>query len=434
MDSSENLKPIKKGTGPLGVCPYLGVQDDPATHFVWAKPGHFCYRVRPAQAIEPGHQENFCLNGRYPTCIVYPTSWRGPLPANVKDDAYMDWVKRAAMTKSSIASSGGSQTQTHEEGKNTSKFGMDLSTLRDQADFIAEEPIQLPWWKRRESRYILIGVSAIVLIGLVCWAAVLSIQSIIRVSSASSEQSPAGFELTSTAEAIALSVSAITPSEKVIAIMPTITQLPTETPLPASTSTLVPDIATAVLPELTATVDQGIVISVTETATPNPYTCEDNRAYTLDIVRGPILVPEMGYIYSASTAPKNVSAGWILRNTSACTWENILLLSTASNRRLVPYLRINGQLVTETSESQAVSVPPGGEIEVGLVFPLYMARGIQSEWALVINNFKLLDRPHLVLDVNNWVIGLIAAPTSSTISRPPGSHDNSDNSPPSSRP
>jgi hypothetical protein len=435
MDPSENLKPLKKGTGPLGVCPYLGVQDDPATHFAWAKPGHFCYRVRPSQAIEPGHQENFCLNGKYPTCVVYPASWRGPLPANIKDDAYMDWVKRAAVIKSTITMSGGTQAAAQQAEKTTSRFGMDLSTLREQADFIAEEPITPPWWKRREGKYILIGVFAIILIGLVFWAVILSIQSIFSVNSASSEQSPAGLELTSTWEAIALNLSTDTNNEVVIAELPTHSPSPTDTPSPTSTSTRVPDTATPLLQATTTPLDLTDMITATGTATPNPFTCQDNRAYTLDIVRGPILVPEMGYVYSASTAPSNVSAGWILRNTSACTWENVLLLSIPSNRLLVPYIRLNGQLITEASENQAVSVPPGGEIEVGLIFPIYMASGIRSEWAVVINNFKLLDRPHLLMDVNNWVIGLNLSPTRTTNNRPPGSRDRPPaDTPPSIRP
>lgn len=435
MDPSINPKPIKRGTGPLGVCPYLGVQDDPATHFAWAKPGHFCYRVRPAQAIEPGHQENFCLNGKYPTCVVYPASWRGPLPSNVKDDAYMDWVKRAALIASSITMSGGTRTATQEAEKTTSRFGMDLSTLREQADFIVEEPITPPWWKRRESKYILIGVSAIVLVGLVFWAALLGIQAIFSVSSASSEQSPAGLELTSTWEASVLNLSTDTPNEVIIAELPTNTPSPTDTPSPTSTSTRIPDTATPVLPATATSLDLTVMITATVTATPSPFTCLDNRAYTLDIVRGPILVPEMGYVYSPSSAPSNVSAGWILHNTGACTWENILLLAIPSNRLLVPYIRLNGQLITEASENQAVSVPPGGEVEVGLIFPIYMASGIRSEWALVINNFKLLDRPHLVMDVDNWVIGLSVSPTRTTNNRPRGPRNPSPgDTPPSIRP
>jgi hypothetical protein len=172
----------------------------------------------------------------------------------------------------------------------------------------------------------------------------------------------------------------------------------------------------------------------TPTDTAIPPSCQDIAAYQPEIVAGPILVPEMGYIYSPSTAPSRVTSGWILRNNSHCTWESILLLSMSNNRLFVPYMRQNGQLINEDSSVQAVSVPPGGEIEVGLAFPLFMASGIRGDWAIVINNFKLLDQPHLVLDVKNWVLGMVASPTQATISRPPGSGNGGDDDPPDIRP
>jgi hypothetical protein len=428
MDAPNNPKPIKKGTGPLGVCPYLGVQDDPATHFAWAKPGHFCYRVRPAQAIEPGHQENFCLNGRYPTCVVYPASWRGPLPANVRDDAYMDWVKRAAVIKTGIAA-GGTQAQDKGEVKTTSNFGMDLSTLREQSDFVEDEPIQTPRWKKIDSRYLLTGIGLTIILLLVCLAVYLGLQSLVNTSVASND-TQSGASLTATWEALQAALPTSTPA--VVAQNPTDTPIPTATAEPTATWTAIPPTETA--PPST-TIDLSALLSVTLTSTPSPFTCADVQAYTPEIVDGPILVPEMGHIYSPSTSPSRVSAGWVLRNNSPCTWESILLLSLSNNRLFVPYMRLNGQLVTEDDTTQSISVPPGGEIEVGLVFPMFMASGIRGEWVLVINNLRLHDQPHLTLDVKNWVLGLEAPPTQSSGNRPPGPRNSGgDDDPPPVRP
>jgi hypothetical protein len=344
----------------------------------------------------------------------------------------MDWIKRAAVIKSSITAGQAAR----DTGQSTSRFGADLSSLREQAEFVEDEPAANPWWRRVGGRNVVFGVLALVMIALVFWAAILSVQSLFNVTSASMGQTLAEPDLTATWAALGLYTPTQTADVAAIASLPTETSIPTETPQPTQTWTPIPNTPTPTQsPVLSPTEDLAAIVAATLASTSNPYTCQENQAYTYEIVRGPILVPEMGYEYSASTAPSLASAGWILRNTSPCTWESVLLLSVSSNRLLVPYIRQNGVLITEDSTSQAVTVPPSGEIEVGLAFPLYMARSIRSEWAVVINNFRLTDRPHLLLDINNWVLGMNISPTRTTSDRPSGSGDrDNDDEPPPSRP
>jgi len=421
MDKNQGEVRIKKGTGPLGVCPYLGVQDDPATHYAWAKPGHFCYRVRPAQAIAVNHQENHCMNGRYPTCVVYPASWKGALPPQIRDDGYADWSTRAAAIKTSIVTIGSPKSDTQPVEKSTSRFGMDLSSLRDQADFIEEEPESPTWWSTRRGK---IALAALILLPLI----VLSAWAIIMTTWASQGTPPS--------EPVAGAVDLTATWQAGLAILPSATPSPTGTPTQeptwTATPTQVPDTPTATIdtrPSDTPAPDG------TSTATLSPYTCQEIEAYTVEMVEGPILTPQPGYVITSSSSVPPIRSTWILKNTSSCNWEEILLVSRTSQRLLAPFLRVNGQLVVPSGSQSQYSISPGEQVEVMLGFTLTSAQSIRSEWDLVINGFRLTNQPPLSLDVNNWVIN----PLPPTIIRDDdgsssGSSDDSDDEPPSTRP
>lgn len=393
MDQSRSEGKIKKGTGPLGVCPYLGVQDDPASHYMWAKPGHFCYRVRPAQAINVRHQENFCMNGRYPACVVYPASWRGALPPEVRDDTFVDLITRAARLKTSISSISASHPEPQEAEKATSRFGVDLSSLRDQADFVEEEEERIvPWWKTRWGKWVLIILLSLPIIVLSAWA--------VMITSRASQDFPPNprtleaLSLTATWQAGLMLAPSSTPTPSPPPPTPTITASPTPSSTP--TSTLTP---TEVPPSDTPTPEP------TPTATPVPYTCEDIQAYTFEIVQGPLLTPQPGYVYLPGSSGPPVRSGWIIKNTGFCTWNEILLRSASNGRLLNPFLRIDDRVVVVDYRNSQVSIPTGGQVEVLLGFTQSLAQdGIKGEWVLVINGFQLVDQPHLVLDVSVWII------------------------------
>jgi hypothetical protein len=94
----------------------------------------------------------------------------------------------------------------------------------------------------------------------------------------------------------------------------------------------------------------------------------------------------------------------VVKNTSSCNWEEILLASRTSQRLLVPFLRIDGQLVVPNSDESQYAIAPGEQVEILLGFTLTSARSIRSAWDLVINGFRLTNQPPLSLDVYNWVI------------------------------
>lgn len=412
MDQGKGEVRIKKGTGPLGVCPYLGVQDDAATHFAWARPGHFCYRVRPPQAINVNHQENNCLNGRYPTCVVYPASFRGPLPPEIRDDSFTDWGTRAAVIKSSITNIGASQRDTMPVEKSTARFGVDLSALRDQAEFVEEEEeVSAPWWSSRKGKIALIALIAVPILILSTWAVIMTTRASQDVPP--TQLVPDNAYLTATWQAA-------------FALIPSATPSPTETAIVASAT---PDF-TATLPptptEIPTTPTQIVVIQPTDTAGPPPtstatvktLSCDDIEAYTVDVVEGPILTPVPGYIYGTGNPLPPIRSTWIIRNTGVCTWEEILLRSLTSQRLLSPYLRVNGQLIIPFTSQSDYSIAPGEQVEVLLGFTPDTARSIRTDWELVINGFELTNQPPLSLDVNNWVINGSPTNNNQTDERP----------------
>lgn len=433
MDASKGSR-AKKGTGPLGVCPYLGVQDDPATHFAWAKPGHFCYRIRPAQPIAPQHQENYCLNGRYPTCVVYPASWKGALPPGVRDDAYSERSRRAVGIKSPDTSAAKGQDEVE---KSTSRFGMDLASLRDQSDFIEEEPLPIPWWKRRSGIILLAALVIFPILILSVWAIVNSSRAQGESATPLTGNLSAPLDLTATWQAGQMVLQQDSPTPELPTPAPptyTPTFEPTVTDTPRPTQILSSPTSIIGVASISATTNPTPLLPNT-TATLNPYTCQERGAYVYELGSGPLLNPEAGTDYRSGDMPLTVSSSWQVKNTSSCTWNSIVLLSIASNRLLMPYINLDGTVFIPESPEQNLSIAPGEQITVGLGFPLYMARGIRGEWALVINGFRLVEQPHLKLDVTNWIIGIEPKATQRTSDRPPGSRNDSEPpTPPSIRP
>lgn len=55
----------------LIVCPYLGLADDPRTHFAFATMDHRCHSRSSLKQIEITHQVSFCLSANYPGCRRY---------------------------------------------------------------------------------------------------------------------------------------------------------------------------------------------------------------------------------------------------------------------------------------------------------------------------------------------------------------------------
>jgi hypothetical protein len=52
-------------------CPYLGLSDDPATHYAFASGAHRCLAASQPITIEPAKQARDCLTSRHITCPLY---------------------------------------------------------------------------------------------------------------------------------------------------------------------------------------------------------------------------------------------------------------------------------------------------------------------------------------------------------------------------
>jgi hypothetical protein len=410
------------------------VQDDPATHFAWAKPGHFCYRIRPAQPISPEHQENFCLNGKYPTCVVYPASWKGALPAGVRDDGYSERSRRTVGIKSPDTSAA---KTSGEADKGASQFGADLALLRDQADFIEDDiPAPVPWWKKRWGMVLLAVLLILPVVILSVWAIVNNSRAQEETLNIPPASVSTGAEPSETVDAALIVVLPNSPTPE--PATPTLAA-PALSPtnIPTATSTLNPTQIPASPTPIIGLASNPAATNPTPlipdtTATPNPFTCEEKGAYTYEVDAGPLLTPEAGTDFRTGDIPPTVSSAWQIRNTSSCTWNNILMLSVASNRLLLPFLRVDGALIFPQADEQNITIEPGEIVEVGLGFPLYMARGIKSEWALVINGFRLVEQPRLQLDITNWIIGMEPKATQSIPDTSSSSRDDDEPPPPPS--
>lgn len=62
---------IRGAGGDPIVCPYLGLADDPRTHFAFATIDHVCHSGAGQKAIDMPHQGSFCLSDNYPDCRRY---------------------------------------------------------------------------------------------------------------------------------------------------------------------------------------------------------------------------------------------------------------------------------------------------------------------------------------------------------------------------
>ncbi len=53
------------------VCPYLGMEGEPANHMPAPSQEHRCYGAHPPREIFPAHQLIYCLTAEHPSCEMY---------------------------------------------------------------------------------------------------------------------------------------------------------------------------------------------------------------------------------------------------------------------------------------------------------------------------------------------------------------------------
>lgn len=361
-------------------CPYLGLRDDPVTHFAWDNPEHHCHRVDPPQAIRIGHQQGYCLSGRFETCAV-----RNDLNPSPNPSKYRAVFEGDAPTW--------------------------LRLPRFSLPKVEKDPSPSTPFDREESggkRRTWMMVSAGLLISLT----IILIWAIAINASGGRDQSATASGEIQLAETEPAAVTA-TDAPTVIPPTATFTQAPSSTPTaqPSFTPTPTTDLAAT---------QTMLAFTLSGTATPTQplYGCDDSRAYTYSLLEGPILSPTPGYVYTSGDAPPVVTASWILENSGSCEWNSILLLSANSGRMLVPILYVDDKLFTPDEETGAVIAGPGGQVRVTLSFSPEIASSIRGEWIVVVNDFKLTSEAHLFLDVVNWIIRRFPTATTRPTARP----------------
>lgn len=63
------------------VCPFLGMEEDPETTFLFSSPGNFCHRLNPPKPISTGYQGSVCFDSQaFVLCPIYKKNWDGKLP------------------------------------------------------------------------------------------------------------------------------------------------------------------------------------------------------------------------------------------------------------------------------------------------------------------------------------------------------------------
>lgn len=363
-------------------CPYLGLRDDPVTHFAWENPEHHCHRVDPPQPIRIAHQQGYCLSGRFETCAVRndlnpspnPSKYRSVFEGNAPVWARLPRISLPKFEKETVPAA---------------PFGLGETG-----------------GKRRIWVMALVGLFIPLMIVFV-WAIVINAGGDRNLNATTSSTNRPS-QVVPAAVASFDTPTATQPQ-------PTATQSPSSTPTattqPTSTSTPIADLAAT---------QTMLAFTLARTATPTQplYGCDDSRAYTYSILDGPTLSPEPGYVYTAGEAPPVVTASWLLENTGSCEWNSILLLSVTSGRMLVPILFIDDQQITPDPTGGSVIAFPGEQIQVTLSFSPEIASSIRGEWIAVVDDFRLTDETHLMLDVVNWIVRIFPTPTTRQVTKP----------------
>lgn len=349
MDLFRSMSVDPTGFGASDVCPFLGLKDDAESHYHGETSEHFCHRVDPALPVRLRQQSSYCLVEAYEECPVFLYYHRGLTPKE---------------TRMAFASGWGAAFENGLSGL--------LSNRRSLMIILAAILVPII--------FIVIGVGV---------AAILD-----RLNPDRVEQ-----------------VVVVSPTLEGVLdrIEPTSTIVPTSTPGDSIALAAFPSPTPE--PSLTPTDEPTLTSTPTQTAIPFAVDCGTPASYNYVILDGPVLLPEIGFEYGSGDTPPVVQATWYVQNTSGCSWTNLALYSRASLRTFAPLVFVDGVQIELNPRSSTASVSPGDIVELALSFSPEVSRYVTSEFALVINGFRLLDQPNLVIDVRNWVIRIAASPT-----------------------
>jgi hypothetical protein len=164
-----------------------------------------------------------------------------------------------------------------------------------------------------------------------------------------------------------------------------------------------------VAPEATST-PQAIETQVTELTTEpvviqeptsTIVSCDDFTGYKIEILSGPNLTPRPGYVYQEGLPEPTVLASWNIRNPGTCKWEQIVLQDTATGENFLPLLYLGDQKIDLSNLDQAIN--PGEEFILTINFKLKDVQSVNRDWIVILNGFPLLEQPHIILKVEDWI-------------------------------
>jgi hypothetical protein len=392
-------------------CPFLGLRLDPETHFSSSSPGNYCHKVNPSEPIQVSYQETFCLGGKYAQCIIFKPDWTGILPDTIRGDgspgSKSSGNKKknlpAAVALGKVISSDNSipsdvSLENPSNGINNFQDNYDMKEKKqDDGDGNV-----VPWAKlygEASQRYqnsvensskrndkliwIILLLIATVIFSVSIWGvldritklrtttelSVLSARTLSAITA--SYETAVANEITATANAIFLSGNALTEM----------------TPTPQETAPEVSELPT----------EPVVILEPTSTI----VSCDDFTGYQIEIVSGPNLTPRPGYVYQEGFPEPTVMASWNIRNPGSCKWEQIVLQDTTTGENFVPLLFMGDEKIDLSNLEQGIN--PGEEFLLTINFKLKDVKSVNRDWIMILNGFPLLEQPHIVLKVENWI-------------------------------
>jgi hypothetical protein len=161
------------------------------------------------------------------------------------------------------------------------------------------------------------------------------------------------------------------------------------------------------------------VVQLTSTPTKQNTLCQSIGDSAFQVITGPVLDPKPGLVYRVGQPPPQVS--WVIQNTGNCSWSQIQLLSMLDNKIVLPIIKRNGQVFTPTGSDGPAFITPGEQIEVALEFPATKAQKVNGDWVLFIDGLALSAQPHLLMQIDSWVIvNTPVVPTPTKTRKPAG--------------
>lgn len=90
------LNPIVSPPG-KGICPYLGMAEDPQTCLAYSSEWNLCQYARPAGRVSLEHQRTTCLQPEHTACPVYQSEQSRPLPKHLRKPRTAFGSRKAAL-------------------------------------------------------------------------------------------------------------------------------------------------------------------------------------------------------------------------------------------------------------------------------------------------------------------------------------------------